>query len=161
MKALLLPALLVLVAACSQPRKPAPDKAAMPAGATAAEVEAVYEVRDKASQACVGLVRKRIHGDGQVVFWVNDNHGETRGFILENNRAYKYEWTVGRRSRDPVFIGADTISAGARQVLGYEHPVTMEPTTLRALQAEHAPKKAPAKAAPAEAPDEGCGCGDE
>ncbi len=158
MKAIVLPALLVLAAACSQPRKPAPEKAAMPTGTTAAEVEAVYEVRDKSSQARIGLVRKRIHGDGQVVFWVNDNNGETRGFILENNRAYKYEWTVGRRSTDPVFIGADTITAGARKVLDYERPVMLEPTTLRALHAEHLPKEPPAKAAPAE---EGCGCGDE
>lgn len=141
MKSLLLTAALALVAACNRPAK-TPDDARMSAQSTAETglLDAVYEIRDKDSGKRVGLLKKRRYADSRIVYWVEDLEGERRGYILENNRAYAYDWHVGRRTEEARFIGADTISAGARRVLGYDQPVTLEATTLQALAAEYGPR---------------------
>ena len=135
MKILYLPAVLMLAGACGQPAKwknvPAP-----PAQAESYLVESVYEVLDKESRQRLGLVAKHRYRDPRVIYWVTDTSGENRGYVLANNQAYKYDWHAGQRATSARFVGADTITAGSRRVLGYGRPVTLEETSLQALLAE-------------------------
>ena len=98
------------------------ELAAQSAGAP---LQAIYEIREVDGNAKVGTVYKRDHGEGRSIYWVYDAKGSRRGFVTPDNRAFAYEYVLGKRSDKAVFIGSDTITASARKVLGHERSVNL------------------------------------
>jgi hypothetical protein len=98
-------------------------------------VDAVYEVVDDASGNPIGRVKKIRYGSSGVIYWVYDRDGQRRGYVLSNNRAYVYDWHGGQRSQDARFLGADTITSGARSILGHVRPARLEETSLEKIAA--------------------------
>lgn len=139
---------LVLMAACAGRETETVSVAPVVGTPQTGIVDAVHEVRDKASKERIGLVKKIRYGKSGTIYWVYDRDGERRGYVLSNNRAYVYDWHAGQRSQDARFLGADTITSGARRILGHERPVVLEETSLEALVAEMDEK--PPEAPPAE-----------
>ena len=137
--------LIALVAACKGSAKEETVSQTPAVGAPKTGiVDAVHEVLDEASLERIGLVKKIRYGSSGAIWWVYDDDGGRRGYILSNNRAYAYEWFGGQRSKDARFIGADTITSGARAILGHKSPVVLQETSLQALVKElEAPPEAP------------------
>jgi hypothetical protein len=128
----------------------------------------ISEVLDSRTRQRVGFLERCSYEDGRVIYWVSGPARDERlGFILATGRAYRYVWYAGRRSPEPEDLGADVREVGARRILGHEHTVVFQPTSLEKLKGEltpPAPKKAPPKGAPAEpaeGEESGCGCGEE
>lgn len=106
--------------------------------------KALYEVLDEGTGARVGFVEKTTYEDGKVVYWVSGPDRKIRyGYMLSNNRGYKYDWIGGERSRDAEFIGADTFQANARRILEYGSPVKLNEIAWEDLMKEY---QAPAAA---------------
>jgi hypothetical protein len=161
MRKLHLIALVALAAACRQPEK-AERPAGGPVAPTFGRVEALWEVRDKESGERLGFVERYRYDDGRMIYWVNSADRETKhGYITANNNAYRYVWIAGRRTEQVEFLGADTVVAGSRRVLGYARPVRLEETSLESLAKAMKPKaEEPLPKAPvAEGDEGGCGCG--
>jgi hypothetical protein len=107
--------------------------------------KALYEVRDEKSGARIGFVERTTYDDGKVIYWVTGLDRQVKlGYILANNNGYKYEWLAGRRSKEPVFIGADTYQANARRILDHGSPVTLREIAWEDLLEEYETEKAPA-----------------
>jgi len=136
MKNLLLPALLILAAACS--KKPQQVKE-LPSATTPrlGLVETVYQVLDQKTRERLGYVDRTKYDTGHVIYWVlGSDRGEKLGYVLPNNRAYKYVWEVGVRRPEPEFLGADVMSYQVRRILGYDKTVVLEEIEMEAI-AEH------------------------
>jgi hypothetical protein len=126
MRSLVFPLALLLVIACgsSKNKKSSPD---VPAGPQSdGRLKTVYEVREQDGGALVGVMFRRDHGNGRIIYWVEDRSGNTRGFIAEKtNRAYAYDFVLGQRSESAEYIGSDTIKASARRILGHDRVVVL------------------------------------
>ena len=132
MRGLVFPLALLLIAACGSSSKKSDAKSAGAATAPGDDslLMAGYEIREKDGGAQVGTVYKRDHGHGRVLYWVNDSKGKRRGYVTTNNRAFAYEYAMGERSKKAYFIGADTITASARKVIGHSKPVLLKQIDL-------------------------------
>ena len=95
-----------------------------------APLQAIYEIRELDGDRKVGMVYKRDHGGGRSIFWIYDAKGHRRGFVTLENRAYAYRISLGRRSEEAYFIGADTITASSRKVLGHDRAVQLVPISI-------------------------------
>ncbi|MHC4847500.1 MAG: hypothetical protein ACYTEG_03500 [Planctomycetota bacterium] len=128
MKSLVFSLACLLVVACGGTKKNT-KQADMPASAEAASaaapLQAIYEIREQDGDRKVGMVYKRDHGEGRSIFWVYDSKGTRRGFVTPENRAFAYEYVLDKRSDKAIFIGADTISASSRKVLGHDRAVKL------------------------------------
>lgn len=133
---------LLLVAACKQPTKAEqPDSRTAP---TVGRVESVWEVLDKDTRERVGFVERYRYDDGRMIYWVKSTSRRVkRGYITPNNNAYQYVWIAGQRTEKTRYLGADTIVANSRRILGHDRPVVLEKTSLDALLAELNPAPAP------------------
>ena len=163
MKSLFLPALLLFAVACG---KSADHETAKVSGGRSAEVgvvETVYEVLEELDRTRVGFVNKTSYDSGRVVYWVvGPNYRDRMGYVLANNRAYKYEYVPGGKRVETALV-ADTRNANVRRVLDHNKVVVLVPISQDALRKQllkgrYDKPKAPAKA---EGCGGGCGCGDE
>jgi len=132
MRRLVFPLALLLIAACGSSSKHSDAKTggSPTAAADGSLLVAVYEMHEQDGGALVGTVYKRDHGDGRMLFWVHDLRGTRRGYVTMNNRAYAYEYALGKRSDNAYFIGADTISASSRKVIGHNRAIRLEQIDL-------------------------------
>lgn len=138
MKKLLLAAIVFVAGACTtggtrhQQQTDEPPSSISP---KFGRIVTLYEVLDQDTRERVGYVELTRYDSGQDIYWVRDkNRRDAKlGYILTNNMGYRYVSHAGRRSPNPEFIGADTISANARRILGYDHPVELQETSLEAL----------------------------
>jgi len=132
----LLLAVLALAACKSTDQEPR-AKTPGPAAPRFGRITAIWEVVDKAERSRVGFVETWRYDDGRSIYWVRGPRREIKhGYILGNNAAYKYVWYAGQRTEEAEAIGADTISANARRILGYDRPVELQETSLEALLRE-------------------------
>ena len=100
--------------------------------------KALYEVRDEGTGARIGFVEKTTYEDGKIVYWVTGTDRRVKhGYMLPNNRGYKYDWLAGERSKEAEFIGADTFQANARRILEYKSPVVLHEIAWEALLKEY------------------------
>lgn len=127
MKSLLLPALLLFAVACGQSTRH--ETAEVPHGlrAEVGVVETVYEVLEEMDRTRVGFVNKTSYDSGRVIYWVlGPDYREKLGYVLTNNRAYKYEWLPGGTRAETVLV-ADNRNSNVRRILDHDKVVVLEP----------------------------------
>jgi hypothetical protein len=136
MKSLILPVAVLLLAACSSSRKAETAAPAAP-DVQLGRVDRLWQVLDGDTRQRVGFVEKTVYDQGLMLYLVRGpDRGPSLGYIQPNNVAYRYVWIGGKRSQEHENLGADTITAGARRILGYDRPVTLDESSLDALLAE-------------------------
>jgi hypothetical protein len=102
------------------------------------KTKVVYEVLDESTRARLGFVEKTTYGDGRVIYWVTGTDRSVRlGYMLPNNDGYKYQWVAGKRTDDPIKLGADTYEANARRILDHKTPVVFQEISLEKLLKEY------------------------
>jgi len=127
---------MLLLAACSSSRKAETAVAAAP-DVQVGRVERLWQVLDKETRERVGFVEKTVYDKGATLYIVRGpDRGRSLGYVLPNNVAYRYVYIGGKRTDEHENLGADTITAGTRRVLGYDQPVQLEESSLEALLAE-------------------------
>ena len=89
-------------------------------------IRTVIEIRDDETRAQVGTIFQRDHGNGRLVYWVHDMSGTRQGYITDSNDAFKYHYVMGKRDGPATALGADTMAANARRIIGYGRPVKLE-----------------------------------
>jgi len=155
MKSAILPLMLLLAAACGSSKKAKKSEAPTPE-VQIGRLEVLYEVLDKETRGRVGFVEKTRYDSGRVLYLVRGlDRGTSLGYVLENNVAYRYVFVGGKRVAEHENLGADTITSGARKVLGYDRPVLLEETSLQALAAELEERRKAAEEPAAAPADEG------
>ena len=154
MKSLILPVALLLLAACSSSKKAETTVAAAP-DVQVGRVDRLWQVLDGETRERIGFVEKTVYDKGLMLYLVRGpDRGTSLGYIQPNNVAYRYVWIGGKRSQEHENLGADTITAGARRILGYDRPVVMEESSLEALLAESRAADEPKQEPVAEGDDE-------
>jgi hypothetical protein len=91
----------------------------------AAPLQSIHEIRETDSGLKVGMVYQRDHGKGRSIYWVYDREGNRRGFITADNRAFAYEYVLGKRTDKTVSLGSDTISTSARKIIGSDRAIKL------------------------------------
>jgi hypothetical protein len=141
MRNLLLAAIVIITGACTSGggtrTKSKVAETPSTAGPRFGRIVAIYEALDQDTRERVGYVELTRYDNGQDIYWVRGkDRSEKLGYILTNNKGYRYVWHAGQRAQDPEFIGADTISANTRRILRHGRPVELQETSLRALARE-------------------------
>jgi len=89
-------------------------------------IETIYEIRDSDTNEKVGMIFTRDHGNKKLISWVHNAKGTRCGYITPDNRAFMYRKVMGKREDKAESIGADTMSANARRIIGYGRPVDLQ-----------------------------------
>jgi hypothetical protein len=89
-------------------------------------IQSILEIRDSDTKVKVGMIYTRDHGDSKLISWVHNAKGTRCGYVTADNRAFMYRTVMGKREDKAVSIGADTLSANARRIIGYARPVDLE-----------------------------------
>jgi len=133
-------AILFLVASCTQTTRKASVQPIGTGGSVAPSiglVATVWAVNDKADGSRIGYVEETRYDNGAILYMVRGPDRRTgRGYILPNNVAYRYTYIDGKRSSEHEKLGAQTFASGARQILGYDRPVTLERLSDEQIAAE-------------------------
>ena len=165
MKNLVLTALVVVLSTAGCRSRNSSDKQqAKLQSATAPDVgvvEKLFSVLDERERTRVGFIERNDYKSGRVVYWVYGPHYKLKlGYLLPNNRAYRFRWQAGQRIAGEDEFPADTMNSNVRRVLDYGAPVVIEAIGQKELAGEllkgrYAEPKA-------EAGTDGTdGCGDE
>lgn len=131
MKSLVFSLACFLLAGCAGPTNSGMDAHADTASRSgevdtgAAPLQSIHEIRETDGGRKVGMVYQRDHGRGRSIYWVYDGEGNRRGFITEHNRAYAYEYALGKRTDTLVPLGSDTITSSARKIIGSDRAVKL------------------------------------
>lgn len=92
-------------------------------------IQSILEIRDSDTNEKVGMIFTRNHGinvgDQKLISWVHNANGTRCGYITPDNSAFMYRKVMGRREDKAESIGADTMSANARRIIGYGRPVDL------------------------------------
>ena len=149
MKSSILVVALLLAAGCKSSKKA--ETASTPAAdVQLGRIEKIYQVLDKETRQRVGFLEKTRYDKGAVLYMVRGtDRGVSKGYVLPNNVAFRYVFIDGRRTQGHDNLGADTINANARKILGYDRPVELEQTSIEALAAELEARKAESATQPA------------
>jgi len=151
-------ALVAIAAACKSQNKAEKSDLPRTVAPKFEKMKTMYEVLDNKTGMRLGFLEKTFYDDGSIVYWVTGTDRETRlGYFLDNGRAYKYEWIVGKRTPDATFLGADSYFANARKILGHNLPVHVEEISVQELMREYESKGAPTPAAAKKAEDDESG----
>ncbi len=127
MKSLLLPALLLFAVACGKSTDHETAKVSHGLRAEVGIVDTVYEVLEEMGRARVGFVNKTSYDSGRVIYWVlGADYRETLGYVLTNNRAYKYEWLPGGTRAEKALV-ADTRNSNVCRILDHDKIVVLVP----------------------------------
>ena len=154
--------LLVALGACGSSKKDS-DQAEMPSAGRpqVGVVETLFEVVDEKGRQRIGFVEKTSYDSGRIVFWVyGPKYREKQGYLLPNNRAYKYDWHAGERTPSETEFAADTMNSNVRRVLEYTDSIVMVQVDQAAIANELLKKRYAKPAQTAEAAGCGCGCGE-
>ena len=119
MKSLFLFALLFFAVACGGN---ADRRSSKPGGRTPelGVIETVYEVLNEKDRTRAGFVNKVSYDSGRIIYWVyGTNYREKMGYVLTNNRAFKYVWQAGSNKPVEKELIADTMNANVRRVLHF------------------------------------------
>ena len=137
MKSLVFSLACILLVACGSSKKSTQDSqpatAQQAAGRSGeadvalgnAPLRSIHEIREKDGGKKIGMVYRRDHGNGRLIYWVYDASGSRRVFITEDNRAFAYEYALGKRTDKTVSLGSDTVTASARRIIGSDRAVTL------------------------------------
>ena len=130
-------------------------------------MQTLYQVLDEKERNRVGFVEKTSYDSGRIVFWVYDASYKMKlGYLLPNNRAYKFGWAAGKRIDAETAFPADTVSSNVRRVLDYGATVVIEQISQKQVAAEllkgryDKPEDKQDEGGEGDA-DEGCGDGGE
>jgi len=166
MKNLVLNALLVVLstAGCKSSTDQQPAKLQPASAPDVGHVEKLFQVLDETERIRVGFLEQTNYKSGRVVYWVyGPSYKLKLGYLLPNNRAYKFRWQAGQRISGEDQFPADTMNSNVRRVLDYDDTVVIEAISQKEVADDLLKGRygKPKKKETAKAAGCGDGCGDE
>ena len=162
MKNLVLTALFVVLSSAGCKSKDQQSAKLQPASAPdVGHVEKIFQVLDETERTRVGFLEQTNYKSGRVVYWVyGPSYKLKLGYLLPNNRAYKFRWQAGQRISGEDQFPADTMNSNIRRVLDYDDTVVIEAVSQREVAGDLL-KGRYGKPEKKDAAGCGDGCGDE